>query len=281
MQCRICKSKAIKPYKVVDSVLIYLCAKCHVAFLDPSTPRKKTSHIYSFVDYQKREMQFRNRFRTTVHLIQKFAQGNRILEVGAGFGLLSNMLSIEGFEVDALEPDVEPIYLKGLSVRIFKDYLEDYVKKTKTKYNVVILYDVIEHVDFPKDTIKLFEKLLNDKGIVIIQTPNYQSLMAKVVRNWSWWMVEDHRYFFSKKSLDILFNTRKWTQLFYRTYEDWPDLKKNLDGNFVAIQNNLVRKVVKLIFFTVFIPYYSICKQVLWKWGRGGLHMAIWQYNRK
>jgi len=281
MQCQICKSKAIKPYKVVDSVLIYLCTKCHVAFLDPSTPRKKTSHIYSFLDYKKRESQFRNRFRTTVHLIQRFIKGKKILEVGAGFGLLSSMLSSEGFEVDALEPDVEPIYLKGLTVHIFKDHLEDYVKKTKVKYDAVILYDVLEHVDSPKDTVKLFENLLNDKGIVIIQTPNYESLMAKVVRNWSWWMVEDHRFFFSKKSLDLLFNNRSWKQLFYRTYEEWPDFKKNLDGNFVMIQNALVRKCIKALFFGFFAPFYVVGKHQLWKCGRGGLHMAIWQYNKR
>jgi 2-polyprenyl-3-methyl-5-hydroxy-6-metoxy-1,4-benzoquinol methylase len=201
--------------------------------------------------------------------------------VGAGFGLLSSMLSSEGFEVDALEPDVEPIYLKGLTVHIFKDHLEDYVKKTKVKYDAVILYDVLEHVDSPKDTVKLFENLLNDKGIVIIQTPNYESLMAKVVRNWSWWMVEDHRFFFSKKSLDLLFNNRSWKQLFYRTYEEWPDFKKNLDGNFVMIQNALVRKCIKALFFGFFAPFYVVGKHQLWKCGRGGLHMAIWQYNKR
>ena len=280
MRCQICGSKKIRPYKVVDSVLIYLCEKCNVAFIDPSTPRKKTSHIYSFVDYQKRELQFRARYETTVHLIKKFINGNKIVEVGAGFGLLSNMLHTEGFEVSALEPDVKPVYLKGLSIQLFKHYLVEHVEKTKTKYDAVILYDVLEHVDFPQETVTLFERLLNKGGIVIIQTPNYQSMMAKIVRNWSWWMVEDHRYFFSKKSLDLLFDEKKWKQLFYRTYEDWPDLKKNLDGNFIGIENSLLRKFTKLIFFSVFIPYYALSKHLLWRWGRGGLHMAIWQYNK-
>lgn len=274
MQCQICKSKEIKPYKVVDSVLIYLCENCQVAFVDPKTPRKKTSHIYSFLDYQKREKQFRNRFRTTVHLISKFIKGNKVLEVGAGFGLLSNLLHKEGYDVDALEPDVNPFYLKGLSVQVFKSYLEDYVGYTETKYDAIILYDVLEHVGFPTETIKLFEKLLNDKGIVIIQTPNYQSLMAKIVHNWSWWMVEDHRYFFSKKSLHLLFDKKSWKNLMYKTYEEWPDFKKNLDGNFTS-------KMHKALFFGWFIPFYFLFKKPLWWLGYGGLHLAIWQYNKR
>lgn len=31
-------------------------------------------------------------------------------------------------------------------------------------------------------------KILNENGFLIIQTPNYQSLMAKICKNWSWWM---------------------------------------------------------------------------------------------
>lgn len=265
----------------MDSVLIYLCEKCNVAFVDPATPRKKTSHIYSFADYKKREIQFRTRYKSTVELIKKNIKGKKILEVGAGFGLLSSMLHTEGFDVSALEPDVSPVYLKGLSVRLFKEYLVEHVKRSTIKYDAIILYDVLEHVDFPRETVSLFEKLLNKGGIVVIQTPNYQSMMAQIVRNWSWWMVEDHRYFFSKKSLDILFNNKKWICLFYKTYEDWSDLKKNLDGNFSSIENKLVRKVSKLVFFMGFVPYYILCKQLLWRCRRGGLHMAIWQYNRR
>lgn len=259
---------------MVDSVLIYICSNCQVAFIDPKTPRKKTSHIYSFVDYQKREMQFRNRFATTVRLIRKFIRGNKILEVGAGFGLLSNLFHKEGYDVDALEPNVNPVYLKGLSVRVFKSYLEDYVRNTETKYDAIILYDVLEHVDSPGETIRLFEKLLNDKGIVIIQTPNYRSLMAKIVHNWSWWMVEDHRYFFSKKSLTLLFLKKTWRELYSITYEDWVDFKKNLDGNFR-------NKILKAFFFGWFAPFYFLFKKPIWWVGYGGLHLAIWQYNRR
>jgi len=273
MQCQICKSNEIRPYKVVDSVPVYLCENCRAAFIGPATRRKKTSHIYSFGDYQKREIRFRKRFEETVRLIKKYINGKKVLEVGAGFGLLSNMLSIEGFDVDVLEPDVEPIYLKGLSARVFKTYLEDYVKKTKTRYDAIILYDVLEHVDLPKETIKLFEKLLNDKGLVIIQTPNYRSLMANIVHNWSWWMVEDHRYFFSKKSLTLLFSKKIWKELYFITYEDWIDFKKNLDGNFH-------NRIHKAFFFGWFIPLYFAVKKLLWKLGYGGLHLAIWQYNR-
>lgn len=274
MQCQICKSKKIEQYKIVEGVAIYQCLSCKLAFVDPQTPRKKTSHIYSFSDYKKREDQFIKRYQKTVQLVKKYSKGKRILEVGAGFGLLSSMLSKERYLVDVLEPDVEPVYLKGSPVRIYKEYLEKFSRTTKNKYDVIILYDVLEHVDFPGMTVEIIKALLTSEGIVLIQTPNYQSLMAKIVHRWSWWMVEDHRYFFSKKSLNLLFDKENWKNIFYKTYEEWPDFKKNLDGNFK-------NKVNKIIFFGWFIPFYFLGRELIWECGYGGLHIAIWQYNRR
>ena len=274
MACQVCKSNEALHYKTIDGVPIYRCLLCELAFVDPKTPRKTTTNIYSFIAYQKRENQFIKRYTNTVHLISKFIHGKKILEVGAGFGLLSSLLHRAGYDVDVLEPDVDTVYLKGLSVKVFKTYLEEYANVTSTKYDAIILYDVLEHVDFPVETVKLFEKLLLKNGIVFIQTPNYQSLMAQIVRNWSWWMVEDHRFFFSKKSLGLLFERKNWKKLFYKSTEEWTDFKKNLDGNFRS-------KISKLFLLSIFIPLYFLFRGVIWQIGYGGLHMAIWQYNKR
>ena len=274
MFCQVCNSKVVNEYTVVENVPIYQCQGCQLAFVDQKTPRKKTTHIYSFLDYQKRENQFIKRYQSAIKLIKKCSDGKKILEVGAGFGLFSGMLYKAGYSVDALEPTVTPHYLQDLSVKTYKQNLEEYTKNTTNKYDVIILYDVLEHVDFPQKTIRLFEKLLINKGIVFIQTPNYQSLMARIVRNWSWWMVEDHRYFFSRKSLNLLFKNENWSLVFSKTYEEWPDFKKNLDGNFT-------NKIHKALFFGWFIPFYFLFKRFIWGLGYGGLHVAIWQYNRE
>ncbi len=277
MNCAICKSKKNELYKTVNEIDIYRCFRCDLAFVDPVTPRGKTSHIYSFSDYQSREGQFIKRYENTARLMNKYSQGKKVLEVGAGFGLLSSIVSRHGYDVDALEPEVEVRYVKNLPIKIYKKTLSEFVKETKNIYDAIIMYDVLEHVDDPNETIILVSKLLKKGGIVFIQTPNYQSLMAYVVRHWSWWMVEDHRFFFSRKSLYILFSKKVWNSLFYTTHEEWPDFKKNLDGNFTGINNGIVRKIMKGLFFVFFIPFYFCLRTFVWRWGRGGLHICIYQ----
>lgn len=270
-RCQICTSRQTRRYKIVGRAQIFRCEKCNVAFIDPKTPRMQTSHIYLFAEYQKREDQFVKRFQKTIALIQKYIKGREVLEVGAGFGLLSKMLSEKGYKVDALEPCVKPVYLKNSSVKHIKKYFETFAKQTKKKYDAIILFDVLEHVDFPKQTVLLLKKLLNKNGVVFIQTPNYQSVMARIVRNWSWWMVEDHRFFFSKKSFSYLFPKNKWRERLFTTYEDWIDFKKNLDGNFGS------NRAAKYLFFSWWIPVYFLLRRFLWSAGKGGLIMTIYQ----
>lgn len=271
MKCPVCGSPHVYPHIEVEKVQIYQCRKCLAAFVDPKTPRKSTKHIYEFVEYQKREKQFVKRYNKTLGLIKRYSKGKQVLEVGAGFGLLSSILSKKGYEVDALEPEVTPVYLKGLPVHVVKKSFESFAKVTTKKYNVIILYDVLEHVNKPKETILLFKKLLHKNGIVIIQTPNYLSLMARMVKNWSWWMVEDHRFYFSRKSFSHLFLKKNWREYYYGTHEDWYDFKKNLDGNFGK------NRMAKYFFFCWWIPYYFLIKRFIWRAGKGGLITTIYQ----
>ena len=37
-------------------------------------------------------------------------------------------------------------------------------------------------------------------------------------------------------------------------------ISKNLDGNFAYLKNSLIRKIVKVIFFTIFIPFYFLMR---------------------
>jgi 2-polyprenyl-3-methyl-5-hydroxy-6-metoxy-1,4-benzoquinol methylase len=239
--------------------------------VDPKTPRKNTNHIYVFEDYQKREKQFIARYAQTLRLIKRYSPGKKVLEIGAGFGLLSSLLAKKGYEVDVLEPQVTPYYLKGTTANHIKKTFESFIKGPKKKYDAIVLYDVIEHVSYPKEIVRQFQKLLNKNGIVFMQTPNYLSSMAQMVRNWSWWMVEDHRFFFSKKSLLLLFSKKTWKERIFWTYEDWEDFKKNLDGNFGP------NKFSKYIFFAWWTPLYFILRKFNWHRGKGGLIITIFQ----
>lgn len=288
MQCQACQTslqEKVKKLKVVHGVQIYACPECGLGFVNANTPRRPTHEIYSFSDYDIRRTQFEKRYRRLISKINTIFKDKpnhkqvRVLEVGAGFGLLSKKLDNEGYSVTALEPHLKSDYLYGTSVKHLQVPLSEYATHTSHTYDCIILFDVIEHVDNLSDTLQEIRKLLAERGILIIQTPNYNSLMQYLSKDWSWWMVEDHRFYFTKESLLNLFLHHRFSVISYTSYEDWEDYLKNISGWTAHIVHPLFRKIAKLgIYITgclskiLFQPFYAL--------GYGGLHLIFIQKNK-
>lgn len=143
------------------------------------------------------------------------------------------------------------------------------------RYDLIIVMDVIEHFEDPLDNLKRVKLLLKKDGILVIQTPNYKSLMAKICKDWVWWMVEDHKFFFSPKSIRLLLEKAGFKTIRLETYEDFYEFKKNLDGNFVGMKNGFIRKLTKVLFLSLFVPFYFFVRKLIWKLECGGLIFVI------
>lgn len=284
MKCYVCNKAAIgtKKYptlRVVRGVQIYRCNECGLGFVAKNTPRRSTHEIYSFADYDSRRRQFEQRYKRIIKKINELfvdvSNKNqvKILEVGAGFGLLSRMLDSAGYSVTALEPLVTPRYLEGTNVELVRSRFEAFVKKTN-RYDCIILFDVLEHVEDLNESLRGIRKLLRKDGVVIIQTPNYASLMQNMSKDWSWWMIEDHRYFFTKKSLIQILECAKFTLVSYTSYEDWADFRKNLDGWTEGISHRYLSKLIKLFLYGVGFTLRLLTRPIH-SFGIGGLHLVF------
>jgi len=197
-----------------------------------------------------------------------------LLDIGAGFGHLSSILNKLGrFQINLVEPLVKPKYLLDKNITLHKTDYEHFL--SKQKFDLVLMVDVIEHFQNPVRNLLRTKKILKKRGYLMIQTPNYKSLMAKICRNWSWWMPQDHKLLFSIRSIKNILETSGFQTVFLMTYEDFHDFKKNLDGNFVGIKNKLLKKLSKGVFLTLFIPIYFLFRQIIWRLGYGGLIFLV------
>lgn len=268
----------------VHGVPVYVCTVCGLGFVHPHTPRKPTHEIYSFAEYAKRESQFEKRYLYVIHELGKLIDANErkspmplsVLEVGAGFGLLSKMLDEQGYNVTALEPYVQPQYAVGTGVKHISKTLAQFVNVNTEQFDCIILFDVLEHVDDLHSTVQHIQNMLKPDGVVIIQTPNYKSLMQYLSKDWSWWMIEDHRFFFDKQSFIRLFEANGMQLALYKAYEDLQDFRKNTDGWLSNIQSDAVRRAFKIPLYGLvfslrflFLPFY--------RYGIGGLHLGYFR----
>lgn len=277
LKCGLCGRKTDKLIKVVDKIPIYECPSCRLGFIDQKKTKKTNlRRLYSFDEYKKVEKGITRRLDELTDTIVKYKKKGIVLEVGPGFGLLSSFLLQKGrYHLEVVEPMLIPQYLSKKVYKMHKITLESFLKRRKKKYDLIIIFDVLEHLKNPFQSLAKLSFLLNKGGILVIQTPNYQSLMQEVTHKWSWWMVEDHKWFFSPHSLDKALAKSGFDEVHKQTYEDWIDFKKNLDGNFSRFRFKITRRFAKLLFFVPFFPFYFLTRHLFWKAGGGGLIFSI------
>lgn len=279
-KCPICNNRRLSKLKVVDGIPILECKKCQLGI---SSRNKKidlyhTKVLYDSKQYRKSEERQVKKFEHIAKLV-KSLNIKSVLEVGAGYGLFSKILSQnKKLSLEIVEPYLKPIYAKSIkNIKIHNVTFDDFFKKTKTRkvYDLVVFLDVFEHLVEPREVLKKVKKLLNKDGDLLILLPNYRSLMAKICRNWSWWMIEDHKWHFSPQSMEKLLVSEGFKLEILSSFEDFYDFKKNLDGNFEKVRLSLIRWIQKGFFFLFFLPLYFLFRKMLWKLNYGGLLLVI------
>lgn len=138
----------------------------------------------------------------------------RILELGCGHGGYVALLNWAGFEAVGTEMSawVADFAQKTFGVRVFTGPVE-----TQTfgegGFDVIVLNDVIEHLEKPAETLAHCARLLSPTGFFVIQTPEYKEHLshAELVATGDLFLRhmennnEEHLYLFSRRSVAEMF----------------------------------------------------------------------------
>ncbi len=105
----------------------------------------------------------------------------KILDVGCGGGIICEPLARLGAKVTGI--DFAPNNISAAKIHSKKNklkinYIHKDVEKSKLdgKFDLILMFEVLEHLDDWKKTIKKIKKNLNKNGIIIISTINRNSL---------------------------------------------------------------------------------------------------------
>ena len=113
-------------------------------------------------------------------------KNKRILDIGCGGGLLCEALYDVGAIVYGLDASKKTIEIarnhaneRGLDITYICDSFDNFVKKNDQKFDHVICFEMIEHVDDQNQLVADIETLLNKKSKVFFSTIN-RNLMSFV-----------------------------------------------------------------------------------------------------
>jgi 2-polyprenyl-3-methyl-5-hydroxy-6-metoxy-1,4-benzoquinol methylase len=184
-------------------------------------------------------------------LISMFSKGGRLLDIGCGTG---NFLKVvkhyfpqwTPYGIDINQNNIK--FCKQNVNAVFKLSSIEKIIFSDKYFSVVTCIDIIEHVNDFNKALKEISRVLSNNGILFIQAPNYISLMRYFCGNqWDWWLIPDHRYHFSTKSLSLLLIKNNFDIIKCETIND-----KNI---FIKNTVSKLSKQLKYRFFEKFIRY--------------------------
>lgn len=230
------------------------CSKCNLVFVFPLPSAEQQKKWYDD-SYEKgvykifsesenlRKMVNKKRFED----ISKFNTQGKLLDVGTSTGIFLDIAESHGLETYGVELSSESFEKIKSTHKVFNNTLEK-VNFQENFFDVITMFDVIEHLIDPNSSIKEISRIIKSEGLLIISTPDISCWHSKIMgKKWAAISPTEHLNYFSPKSIKFLLEKHGFTIIELRK-----DLKNfTLQGVF-DMASFYSPKIYK--FFTVFKP---------------------------
>ncbi len=151
--------------------------------------------------------------------VTRHKTSGRLLDLGCASGVfLREMQKNSNWQVTGVEINADAAQTAreryGLDVQV--GTLEQ-VAFPEEHFDVVTLWDVLEHLHDPAATLREINRILKPGGIVVLRVPNRSSWDARIFgRYWAGWEPPRHLYVFTPETLTLLlrhagFYAKEWS----------------------------------------------------------------------
>lgn len=165
------------------------------------------------------------RFSFSLQLIRKYQQRGHLLDVGCGVGNFLHQASESGFSVDGIETHEEfrKAAREHYGIEVKTGIFEE-MGWRENDFQVVTMWETLEHIYNPKAAIQKAFEILSPEGILAISVPNLANFGFLLMREYSAHRGGEHINFFSPPTLARMLTDCGFTVVERHTTDntDWP-----------------------------------------------------------
>ena len=183
------------------------CRHCELVYASPRWPTDDVLNAYTAVQDKTylaerlgRELTFRRHLRSMERIIGP-AEGRALLDVGAYIGVFVEAAAAAGWQAHGVEPSqwaAAEAQRLGLDVQVGTLETLDLPAQS---FDVVTLWDVIEHLADPAVELDRSRRVLRPGGWLVVHTMDIDAPIARLMgRRWPW-LMDMHLYYFSQQTL--------------------------------------------------------------------------------
>jgi 2-polyprenyl-3-methyl-5-hydroxy-6-metoxy-1,4-benzoquinol methylase len=190
-RCRLCAGPRIHAQFALDryGLTVFRCDECTFQFVGDDLPDAAVEGLYSgegLADYfialgERHLRKFAPRLRELRRI--GVSPGARVLDVGCGSGEFPALAKAAGYDavgLDVSEPSIRAARRLHPEIDYRVGEASALAAAEPESFDVVTLWDVIEHVKYPHDVMTACAALVRPGGLVALGTPNGDSLYDRV-----------------------------------------------------------------------------------------------------
>lgn len=229
--CPICNSKNLKvqyrlcldrPLRELSYFSILNCNNCNLVFSNLLDHPTQIDSGYECDYFSKYDLSFKDNpkirtFRQALAILDKIKpKKGALLDFGCAEGNFLMLAKQKGWKVYGLDlSKFATSIAKKRGLNVFNKTIQQ-AKFKNESFDVITLWDVIEHLSNADEIFAEFRRILKKDGLLIIRTPNEKSifhLIARLSYILSFKLIKsllksiyhtDHLYYFSKQTLALL-----------------------------------------------------------------------------
>ena len=198
-RCKLCATNAATPKYKLKKTTVYACAACGFHFIDhlDSMPSASSGDTRSALDQKAWDyiegMLPANgkQLRKNLHLVKRHLSlsGAHCLDIGAGAGLFAHLLAEAGASVHGIEPQgiFREFAQRKFGIELNGETIDarHWQEGFAGFFDAVTLWDVLEHVNFPAETLRSAYNVTKPGGWLFLDTPHRDALFYRV-GEWSY-----------------------------------------------------------------------------------------------
>lgn len=169
----------------------------------------EAAKAHGYTDYRSERPLYKKTYAKRMAVVKRhFQSPGRVLDVGCAAGYFLEVMKENGWDVTGLEPSdsIRERAAEALGADNVRGGLLGQVDFGDQRFDLITMWDVIEHIPDPVAAVREVKKLLAPGGKFLIETQNIDSRAAKTLGpKWQHFKHFEHIYHFNAKTLgDVL-----------------------------------------------------------------------------
>ena len=210
VNCPLCDNNDYKTQYRINSWSIVKCDHCDFVYINPRLQKKELLKIYKdnyfdnssvgYFHYKENKALRQKNFKKWIDDAIKFVSAGKkvnALDIGCAAGYCLEVFTARGWNPFGIELNTE--YAGQLQQNGYKVYDSPFLDiPFEEKYSVITLFDVVEHLTDLREHFTKLYSILEDNGVIVLITPDYNSLQRKLLgKKWFQFKPLEHINYFS------------------------------------------------------------------------------------